>query len=120
MIPAPTRALYASTKSAALVLYQALAIEHPNIAFSCVMPATVEGDFRASAVDGGEVVEADPNINGLKRVDVARRCVEAVDCGERTVYMPKFMRWAQFLYLIWPSFIERKASTKYNYVASVD
>ncbi|KAG6895828.1 hypothetical protein C0992_012230 [Termitomyces sp. T32_za158] len=92
VIPPPTRTLYASTKAASLVLYQALSIEHPSIAFTCVLPATVEGDFRASAVDAGRVREVDPNKHGLKRVDVARRCIEAVDAGERTVFMPSTMR----------------------------
>ena len=50
-IPAPTRAIYGSTKAGALALYQALAIEHPSIAFSYILPSTVQGLFRASAVD---------------------------------------------------------------------
>ncbi|KAG6823859.1 hypothetical protein H0H93_002925, partial [Arthromyces matolae] len=53
VIPPPTRTLYASTKAASLLLYQALSIEHPAIAFTSVLPSTVEGDFRASAVDSG-------------------------------------------------------------------
>lgn len=61
------------------MLYQALSIEHPSITFTHCVPSTVEGDFRASAVDGGTVREADPNKSGLKREDVARRCVKAVD-----------------------------------------
>ncbi|KAJ3930722.1 MAG: hypothetical protein NXY57DRAFT_1010745 [Lentinula lateritia] len=36
VIPAPSRTLYGSTKSASLLLYQALAIEHPSIRFSFV------------------------------------------------------------------------------------
>lgn len=56
VIPAPTRAIYASTKSASLLLYQALAIEHRAITFSLIMPSTVEGDFRVSAVDRKSVV----------------------------------------------------------------
>ncbi|KAJ2988902.1 hypothetical protein NUW58_g3739 [Xylaria curta] len=35
--------LYAATKAASLLLYQSLAIEHPEIAFTCVLPATIEG-----------------------------------------------------------------------------
>ncbi|TFY71659.1 hypothetical protein EVG20_g1349 [Dentipellis fragilis] len=73
VIPAPTRAVYGSTKAASFVLFQALAIEHPHIIFSSVLPYTVEGDFRASAVDAGPVREADPNKHGLKREDVAAR-----------------------------------------------
>ncbi|EFI28555.1 hypothetical protein CC1G_13577 [Coprinopsis cinerea okayama7 len=115
VIPAPTRALYASTKSASLVLYQALAIEHPQVTFSHVMPSTVEGDFRASAVDAGPVREKDPNKHGLKREDVARRCLEAVDRREKTVFMPASMRVAHLLYWVAPKLVERLASRKYNF-----
>jgi short-subunit dehydrogenase len=89
LIPAPTRTIYASSKSASLLLYQALAIEHPFIKFTFFLPATIEGDFRAGAVDGGVVREADPAKNGLKREDVAKRLVKSIDWGEKTVFMPK-------------------------------
>jgi len=115
VIPAPTRTLYASTKAASLVLYQALSIEHPNIAFTFFMPATVEGDFRASAVDSGPVRELDPNAHGLKREDVARRCIDATDNGEKAVFMPVHMRYGHLLYWVWPAFVERVARRKYNF-----
>ncbi|KAG6824597.1 hypothetical protein H0H92_006388, partial [Tricholoma furcatifolium] len=80
---------YASTTTASLVLYQALSIsmEHLSIVFACVLPSTVEGDFRASAVDVGPVRKKDSNEHRLKREDVARQCIAAVDAGEslRTV-----------------------------------
>ena len=115
VIPAPTRALYAATKSASLLLYQALSIEHPQISFSFILPATVEGDFRASAVDHGPVRESDPSKTGLKRVAVAQRCVRAVDEGEKTVFMPVYMRFGHLLYWIWPGFVEWRARVKYNF-----
>ncbi|KAL1747350.1 hypothetical protein HDZ31DRAFT_80575 [Schizophyllum fasciatum] len=115
VIPAPTRSIYASTKGASLLLYQSLAIEHPNIAFSHVLPSTVEGDFRASAVDAGPVREANPNKHGLKREYVAARCVRAVDEGQRTVFLPGTMRLGHLLYWLWPSFVERQARKKYNF-----
>lgn len=118
VIPAPTRALYNSTKSASLILFQALAMEHPEIAFSFILPSTIEGDFRASAIDGGTVREADPNKTGLRRVDVAARCIQAVDHGEQVVFMPSSSRWGQLLYWLWPSLVERIARKKYNF--SVD
>ncbi|KAL0569946.1 hypothetical protein V5O48_012012 [Marasmius crinis-equi] len=52
VIPAPTRSLYASTKRAALLLFQSPAIEHSKIRCSFVLPSTVKGGFRGSAVDG--------------------------------------------------------------------
>ncbi|KAK6073833.1 short-chain dehydrogenase reductase sdr [Seiridium cupressi] len=73
IIPAPTRALYAATKASSLLLFQSLAIEHPKIAFTFILPATIEGNFRASAVDAGPVREADPNKHGLKIDYVAHR-----------------------------------------------
>ena len=119
VIPAPTRTLYASTKAASLVLYQALSIEHPKIAFTVCMPSTVEGDFRASAVDGPIEAEAsDSNNHGLKREFVAKRCIEAIDKGEKTVFIPVTMRFAHLLYWIMPSLVEWGARRKYNFSAS--
>jgi len=115
LIPAPTRSLYAATKSASLLLFQALAIEHPSIAFSFVMPSTIEGDFRASAVDAGPLREKDPNKAGLPRKEVAKRCIDAVDKGERNVFMPGFTRFGNLLYWLYPTFVEWRAKIKYNY-----
>lgn len=116
-VAAPTRALYAATKASSLLLYQALAIEHPDIAFTFILPATIEGDFRASAVDSGPVREADPNKHGLKIDYVAARCIDAVDrCLTGNIMMP----WLPYvfaypMYLIWPSFVEKRAAKKYNF-----
>ncbi|KAI0370359.1 NAD-P-binding protein [Pilatotrama ljubarskyi] len=119
VIPAPTRSIYASTKGASLLLYQSLAIEHPSIAFTHILPGTVEGDFRASAVDGGIVREADPNKHGLKRDAVAKRCLEAVDHGEKAVFMPAATgRIGHLVYWLFPSVIERFAAKKYNYTVN--
>lgn len=117
LIPAPTRALYASTKASSLLLYQALAIEHRNIAFTFILPATIEGNFRASAVDAGPVREADPNKHGLKTSYVAARCVAAVDSGVRGNVVLPYIPYglAHHLYYIWPSFIESRAAKKYNF-----
>lgn len=41
VIPAPTRTLYAASKAASLVLFQALSIEQPKVTFTAVLPATV-------------------------------------------------------------------------------
>ncbi|KAL0932547.1 short-chain dehydrogenase reductase sdr [Colletotrichum truncatum] len=119
IIPAPTRALYAATKASSLLLFQSLAIEHPKIAFTFILPATIEGNFRASAVDSGPVREDDPNKHGLKIQDVAERCIDAVDRGiTGNVVLPKFpYAIAQYLYQIWPAFIENRARKKYNFQA---
>jgi len=97
------------------LLYQSLSIEHPRIRFSFILPSTVEGDFRAGAVDGGPIREADPGKHGLKREEVARECVRAVDRGLKTVFIPGYTRFAHLLYWMWPSFVERKAKAKYNF-----
>lgn len=122
IIPAPTRTLYASTKSASLILFQALAIEHPRISFVSFLPATIEGDFRASAVDtplncSPVIHEADPNKHGLRREAVAIRCVQAIDRKEKTVFMPQYMRIGHLLYWIWPAYVEWRARVKYNFRA---
>jgi short-subunit dehydrogenase len=116
VIPAPTRAIYGSTKAASFTLYQALSIEHPSVNFSYVLPSTVEGNFRASAVDGGPVREENPTQAGLKRDDVAERCVRAIDGREKIVFIPAFYKFAQPLSWIWPSYVERKAARKYCFV----
>ncbi|KAG8158059.1 hypothetical protein KVR01_011820 [Diaporthe batatas] len=118
LVPAPTRALYAATKASSLLLYQAMAIEHRDIAFTFIIPATIEGDFRASAVDSGPVREADPNKHGLKIGYVAAQCIGAVDNGVRgNVIMPRVPYvFAHHLYYIWPSLIEKLAARKYNFV----
>ena len=116
VIPAPTRAIYGSTKAASYILYQALSIEHPSVHFSYVLPSTVEGNFRASAVDGGPVREEDPTQAGLKREAVAERCIRAIDAHEKIVFIPPFYKFAQVLSWIWPSYVERKASRKYHFV----
>ena len=120
VIPAPTRTLYASTKAASLILYQALSIEHPKIAFTVCMPSTVEGDFRASAVDAGplKASDNDSNKHGLKRESVAKRCIDAIDKGEKTVFIPATMRFAHLLYWVLPSLVEWRARRKYNFSAS--
>ncbi|KAK2030366.1 short chain dehydrogenase [Colletotrichum zoysiae] len=117
VIPAPTRALYAATKASSLLLFQSLAIEHPKIAFAFILPATIEGNFRASAVDSGPVREDDPNKHGLKIDYVADKCIDTVDHGiTGNVILPKFpYSVAQYLYLLWPSFIEARARKKYNF-----
>jgi len=117
-IPAPTRAIYGSSKAASHILYQALSIEHPAINFSCIPPSTIEGNFRASAVDGGPIREAEPNRTGLKRESVAERCIRAVDASEKTVFFPTVYWYAHLLWWLWPSYVERKASQKYNYTAT--
>ncbi|KZT42770.1 NAD(P)-binding protein [Sistotremastrum suecicum HHB10207 ss-3] len=113
VVPAPTRSLYGSTKAASLMLYRSLAIEHPEITFSYVLPATVEGDFRASAVDGGPIRE--DLTHGLKREVVAAACLRAVDRHIRHVFLPSAWSALPFLYALLPNFIERMASRKYKF-----
>ena len=115
VFPAPTRAIYGSSKAASYLLYQGLSIENPSVNFSLVLPSTVEGNFRASAVDGGTVREADPNQTGLKREAVAKRCIRAIDAREKIVFVPAFFRFALLLSWIWPSYMERKAAEKYHF-----
>ncbi|KAJ3574994.1 hypothetical protein NPX13_g4186 [Xylaria arbuscula] len=117
-IPAPTRALYAATKAASLLFFQSLAIEHPEITFSCIMPATIQGNFRSTAVDVDPLLRrGEPNKKGLTVEYVAGRCAEAVDLGlGGTVVLPWFpYAIAHHLYYIWPSLIERHARKKYGF-----
>lgn len=113
IMPAPTRSLYCSTKGASLLLYQSLAVEHPKIQFSNVIPATVEGDFRAHAVDSGPVREK--VARALTREYVANVCVEAVDHGRRNVIIPGSYRVAHALYWIYPNLVHRLGRNKYKF-----
>jgi NAD(P)-dependent dehydrogenase (short-subunit alcohol dehydrogenase family) len=115
VIPAPTRGIYGSSKAASFILYQALAIENPSVDFSYVVPSTVRGDFRASAVDGGPTRELDPNQTGLKCEVVADRCIRAIDAREEIIFIPSFYRFAQLLLWLWPSYVKHKASQKYQF-----
>ncbi|KAK8068984.1 hypothetical protein PG994_005600 [Apiospora phragmitis] len=120
MVGAPTRALYGSTKASSLLLFQSLAVEHPRIAFTFLLPATIEGNFRASAVDAGPVREADPNKTGLKIDYVANRCIAAVDQQTTgNIFIPFFPNFlAPLIYTLWPGFVEKAARKKYNFEAS--
>jgi short-subunit dehydrogenase len=80
------------------MLYESLAIENPSVAFSLFIPGTIEGDFRASAVDSGPVREADPNKRGLKRSYVAKVAIGMVDEGKDVVVRPLYM---QLGHLLW-------------------
>jgi len=104
------------------MLYQALAIEHPLITFTFVIPGTIEGAFRESAVDNPPgssgkptIHEADPNERGLKREVVAARCISAIDSREKGVFLPLYFRAGHILYWLWPSYVEWRARVKYNF-----
>lgn len=114
IIPAPTRALYVSSKAASLMAYQSIAIEHPQIQFSYVLPSTVQGSFRASAVDAGPSRESQ---GGLLPEDVAHACVRAVDSGQRIVHLPFFGSAIHLLQILAPSVVAFGARRKYNYQA---
>ncbi|KAI1841493.1 hypothetical protein JX265_009940 [Neoarthrinium moseri] len=117
VVAAPTRALYAASKASSLLLFQALAIEHSKIAFTFMLPSTIEGNFRASAVDGGPVIEKDPNKHGLKIEYVAKKCMDAVDSQiTGNIVLPWFPNaLGPHVYYLWPSVVEKKARKKYNF-----
>ena len=94
-----------------------LPIDHPLITFTHLLPFTVEGEFRAGAFDGGAVnmSETDPNKHRLKKGHVARRCIRAVDCGEQTVFIPRMMRAAMWVYWLVPGVVEWFARRKYRF-----
>lgn len=113
IISAPTRSLYGSTKAASFVLYRTLSIEHPRIRFSIVCPATVEGDFRGSAVDSGSVRES---LKGaLKAEYVAQECIHAVDNRTKLVLLPRVYWLINLISWVLPSVVERGARKKYNF-----
>lgn len=139
LIPAPTRALYCSSKSSGLVFFQSLRIEHPHIHFLNIIPGTVTGDFRAGAVDGGIKSYVPPSttskeddglslktspvreslVGALSPSAVAKRTIRAIENREHEVWMPFMMRLAHWLYWL-PGvlprlYVERGARKKYRY-----
>jgi short-subunit dehydrogenase len=116
VLPAPTRAIYTSTKAASLLLYQSLSIEHPSIKFSIVIPSTIKSAFRSSAVDGPPIRDGGENLVGLDKVHVAKKCIDAIDYGKKFVFLPSYHMISVFFYWLWPSFVEKQASKKYYFV----
>ncbi|KZV95627.1 NAD(P)-binding protein [Exidia glandulosa HHB12029] len=116
VIPAPTRTLYASTKAASLLLFQALAIEHPQVKFTTCMPSTIEGNFRASAVDSGPVRETLEK--ALKKDTVARACIHGVDAEKPSVWLPRTHWLGPIIRSILPNMIDSMARRKYNFVGA--
>ncbi|KAJ7800710.1 hypothetical protein B0H14DRAFT_3784867 [Mycena olivaceomarginata] len=104
-IPALTRTIYASSKAASPAPLSGSCHRARAIAFTHLLSSTIEGDLRASAVDGGTAREADPNKTGLKRDKVARRCIAALDHREKNVFMPWAMGPAHLLY--WSPFFDQ-------------
>ncbi|KAI0788200.1 hypothetical protein C8Q74DRAFT_1315843 [Fomes fomentarius] len=116
VLPAPTISLYNASKSASFMFYQSLAIENPSIAFTCVLPSTVLGEAHfQSAADGGKPRGVDPQSYGISQELVVDRCIEAVDKGEKTVYIPRLGWNAHILSLLFPSFISYIARSRYGY-----
>jgi short-subunit dehydrogenase len=95
------------------MLYRSLALEHPKIHFAHVCPATIQGNFRASAVDGGQPREV--LADALSPDEVAEKSIRMVDRKEGIVIIP----FKYFLGLLasWvaPWITERYASKKYTY-----
>ncbi|KAJ3475457.1 hypothetical protein NLI96_g11825 [Meripilus lineatus] len=56
------------------------------IRFSFMIPSTVEGDFRASALDGGIVREGNPHNHGLEREAFGKRCITS---SEKIIMIPR-------------------------------
>lgn len=82
-----------------------------------VIPSTVKGDFRASAVDGVPIRDATVSQKGLDKSYVARRCIEAIDYGKKSMFLPGYHSLSHLLYWIAPGFVEQRASEKYQFVA---
>ena len=119
-VPAPTRSVYAATKASSLLLYQSLSIEHPAITFSFVMPTRVEGSFRQTAIDRGDGpdVYQETSKKSLSQETVAKRCIQAIDAGEKHVFMPwAFCRSGQAVYWWRPSITEGIARRMYGFTS---
>ncbi|PVF99027.1 NAD(P)-binding protein [Serendipita vermifera] len=113
LIPAPTRSLYCASKASSLMLFRALAIEHPKVSFSHICPGTIEGNFRASAVDGGDVREV---LEGaLKSEYVAKQCIKMVDNSKDMLVLPFKYYLGMWMSWIAPSFVNWRARVKYGF-----
>jgi NAD(P)-dependent dehydrogenase (short-subunit alcohol dehydrogenase family) len=140
LFAAPTRSIYAATKSAQFSLFRSVAIEcqahaqiqsnssaegknRADIRFLAVCPGTIATSFRASAVDlnHGDGLP-DDSASGKKAEKmltsetVAERTVLGVDKLERgMISMPIYYGIARWVELISPDFIAALARKKYNY-----
>lgn len=63
-------------------------------------------------------------VKGLKKEYVARRVLEIVDgsgpggwARGQAVFVPGWYWGVQFLYAVWPGFVERRAARKYHFSA---
>lgn len=125
LIPPPTRTLYSATKASSLMLFRALSIEHPRISFSHICPGTIQGNFRASAVDvvGARVTVPNggvrENLDGaMSARDVAKRCIRMVDEGQTGVeIIPLKYKAGFFLSWLFPAWIDKKARQKYDFTS---
>ncbi|KAJ3004476.1 hypothetical protein NUW54_g4794 [Trametes sanguinea] len=93
-------------------------MEHPAVAFTCVLPCTVQGQafFGGRRRQGRHTPgAANPDEYGLTPEAVAERSVEAVDRGEKLVLIPGRAYVAHTLYWIAPSVVARIARKRYNY-----
>ncbi|PWN50483.1 NAD(P)-binding protein [Violaceomyces palustris] len=141
LLPAPTRSIYASTKSSQLSLFRSVAIEcsahsdspnvgdqqqspkRSNLKFLSVCPGTISTSFRESAVDGGDPGQplSDSNVSvesgkALTPAYVAEKTILAVDRHEEgIIVLPRLYQLATWLEKIFPSYIHNKAKKKYNY-----
>lgn len=77
------------------------------------MPSTVEGNFRASAVDSGPVRETLET--ALKKDDVAQACIHGVDAESPTVWLPRTYQFASVLRTVMPTMVDNIARRKYNF-----
>ncbi|GAA94071.1 uncharacterized protein L969DRAFT_101957 [Mixia osmundae IAM 14324] len=132
-IPAPTRAIYASSKSAGTMLMEALRIEmqgwptaksrngrngHP-FGVTVISPATVETGLREQAADmhlAPDGHKPSGSSKGLSPDHVARATISAIDHEQRHSFVPSFYWYARLLHVIIPNVIERGARRKYGFM----
>lgn len=113
---APTVSVCSAAKAAALALYQSLAIENPFVTFTYILPSIVRGTgFYDSPADGGHPRGVDPNRSGVSQEAVVTRAMNAVDRGERTVFIPGTGAVSFWLSYLFPSFIARSVQKRYGY-----
>lgn len=95
------------------MLFRSIAIENPLVQFSFIIPATVEGNFRASAVDGGPIREN--TSDALPQGYVAEQVVRAVDTGNKMLFLPSTYWFIHAISWLLPSVVERGAKRKYGF-----
>lgn len=110
VIPAPTRALYCSTKFALNGFFQSLRQE-VCFPITIICPSRIDTELRQKS---GNLEKG-----GMKPEICALEIQKAIERKEKLVFLPRYNYFIYLLYIFFPSLIEYFAKKKYQKVKSI-